>query len=77
MVVEAILILVILFGITQAVSNYFKSNEVFKNMVEGPWKSLSSMIQNGVWDPKGHTSSKNLHPSYQDRHVSVEGESAK
>lgn len=73
-VIEAILILALLLGLSRVVANYFKSNEVLKQLVSGPWQSLSSMIQNGVWDPKGPNNSKAVHPNQHDRHISVLGD---
>lgn len=75
MIVEAILLMVIFFGVTMAVGKYFKSEEILAQLVSKPWKSLSGMLQNGVWsEPKQGGPS---HPNTHIRHISLEGESAR
>ncbi len=70
-IVEAILIMVVFFGITSLVASQFKDNELIKNLVSGPWVAISSMISNGSWETNV------LHPNYHDRHVTHTGIPAK
>ena len=74
MLVEMLLLMTVLFGLTFAISAYFKNDEVFSKLISGPWQNLSGMIQNGVWAPPA-TAMKN-HPNHHSRHVSVKGMSA-
>jgi hypothetical protein len=71
-ITEAILILVLLLGFTFTVANYFKGQELLKQLVTGPFASLAGVFQNGVWAPpdKGAAS----HPTNHSRHIGVEGE---
>jgi hypothetical protein len=73
-VTEAVLILVLLFGFTFAVANYFRNEEVLKKLVKGPFSYMAGMLQNGVWLPadKGAVS----HPSGHIRHIVIDGEKA-
>ena len=73
-VTEAILVLVLLIGFTFAVANYFKSEELLKKMITGPFTYLSGMLQNGVWQPpdKGAIA----HPTGHFRHVVITGDKA-
>lgn len=73
-VTEAVMILVLLFGFTFAVANYFRNEDILKKMITGPFVYLSGMLQNGVWLPpdKGAPS----HPTGHFRHIVVEGEAA-
>ena len=71
-VVEAVLIMVILLGISTVVASTFRSNEYISNIVSGPWQNLAGMIQNGAWAPP--ESSMQLHPNNNARHRSTRGE---
>lgn len=72
MITEAVLIIVMLMGFTVLVANYFKSNEVLKQLITGPWAHLSGMLQNGVWaTPQAGAL---IHPNSHDRHVVITGE---
>lgn len=74
-ITEAILIIVMLVGFTFATANYFKDQEVLKQIITGPWKTLSGMLQNGVWaTPEAGAIS---HPNGHHRHVVIDGEDAK
>lgn len=75
MITEAILILVLLFGFTFLVANYFKNNEVLKQMITGPWQNLAGMLQNGVWaTPEAGAV---IHPNGHTRHIVITGEKAR
>ena len=70
--VEMVLILSLFVTIIYIVSAQFKSNEVFANIISGPWQALSGIIQNGAWKPPDQ--SMGLHPNNNSRHVSLYGE---
>lgn len=74
-ITEAILLIVIFFGMTLAVSQFFVNEEVLARLVKRPWQTLSGVLQNGVWDTPEKSAAS--HPSTHLRHVSLEGESAK
>ena len=70
--IEAVLILVVLLGVSALVAREFRSNEFFVNLVSGPWKKLDGMIQNGVWAEAKN--SYGMHPNHMERHASIRGE---
>jgi hypothetical protein len=74
-IVEAVLIIVMLVGFTFAVANYFKSKEVLKNIITGPFQTLAGMLQNGVWATR--EAGMLSHPSADGRHIVITGEKAK
>lgn len=69
LIVEAVLLMVVLFGITMAVSKYFASEQTLKALVSGPWQNLAGMIQNGSWGTPAATFA--LHPNAHARHISI------
>lgn len=71
-VVEAILIMVILFGVTLSIAAAFKQNSLFAGIIKAPWQNMAGMIQNGAWAPPA--ASMALHPSQHNRHRSLRGE---
>lgn len=75
LIVEAVLIIVMLMGITFTVASYFRNNEVIRQLISGPWANLSGMLQNGIWSPapKGAIA----HPNGDARHITIEGEVAR
>jgi hypothetical protein len=75
MIVEAILIITLTLAITFMVAKYFKDEEVFKSLIQGPWQALAGLLQNGVWGPPAKTNAS--HPTGHFRHIIVEGELAK
>ena len=60
MITEAILILVMLMGVTFAAASYFKDKELLKHLIQDPWQSLAGMLQNGVWGSPDKTNAS--HP---------------
>ncbi len=73
-ITEAILIIVMLVGFTFAVANYFKDQDVLKQIITGPWQTLSGMLQNGVWaTPQAGAI---MHPNGHGRHIVITGEEA-
>ena len=75
LILEAVLILVMLTGFGLAVGNYFKKNEVLRQLVSGPWQNLSGMLQNGVWAPP--KTGAGQHPNGHNRHVVIDGENGR
>jgi hypothetical protein len=74
LIVEAVLIMVVLTAVTFAVGNFFKSQEVFKQLITGPWQSLAGLLQNGVWGSPATTNVS--HPNGHGRHIVITGEPA-
>ncbi len=70
--IEAILIMTVLTSLSIFASRYIKSNELLASVVEGPWRPLQGMIENGVWMSGDKAKAK--HPSQKERHSSNEGE---
>jgi hypothetical protein len=74
MVTEAILIIVILMAVTFTAANYFKSNELLKQVITGPWLLLAGMLEDGEWGAPAQTQINN--PIAQSRHIVILGEPA-
>lgn len=72
MTIEAVLILTMLLGLSTFVANEFRNNELLIKFVQGPWKQISGMAQNGTWGQPGATMAD--HPNNFNRSVSVRGE---
>lgn len=70
--IESILIIIILFVAFVYVSRAFTSEGYLAQLVEGPWKHLDGMIQNGVWETAEN--SYNSHPNHSRRHISIIGD---
>lgn len=75
LIVEAVLIIVMLMGLTMLAANYFKNNELLKQMISGPWQNLAGMLQNGVWASR--SSGAVIHPNSFGRNVVITGENAR
>lgn len=69
---EAVLILVIIVGLTSQISRFAKGQEFVRKLVEGPWEPIRGMIEDGVW--VRYTNSKPLHPNHKIRHQSKSGD---
>lgn len=74
LIVEAILIMVALFAVTLIVANYFKKQDFFQSLIQGPWQSLSGMLENGGWGTPQATMQN--HPNGHFRHIVIVGEFA-
>jgi hypothetical protein len=61
--VEAVLLLVVMMGISMALRQFFASSEFAKSLVSAPWSKLAGMIECGTW--KGCTPGS--HPSTSKR----------
>lgn len=74
LILEAVLIIVILFSVTLAVAKFFNGEELLKQIIGGPWQAVAGMMQNGVWatPDKGAAS----HPNGHFRHIVIQGEPA-
>ena len=70
--IEAILIMTILTSLSIYTSRFIKSNGLVADLVEGPWKPIQGMIENGVW--QSGDKAKEQHPSMKVRHSSNIGE---
>jgi len=75
MMIEGVLIMVVLMGMTLLVARYFKDQELLKKLISGPWVSLAGLLQNGVWLPKDRGTLS--HPNGHTRHITIQGESAR
>ena len=72
MVVEAVLLIVVFFGVLQIVSQSFKDNELIREIVETPYNKIKNMAQNGNWITDPQDSMYN-HPMHLRRHISTQG----
>lgn len=72
MTIEMILIMTILLGIGLAVSNYAKEKGWMSALVEGPWKPMQGMIEEGVWAPTAKA--KSMSPHLVKRRATVTGD---
>jgi hypothetical protein len=70
--IEAILIMTILTAIALSFSRFMKSNNLVADVVEGPWRPIQGMIENGVWE--SGEKAKSHHPSQKSRHSSNQGD---
>lgn len=75
MILEAILIIVMLFAVTGIIASFFRKEEVVKRLISGPWTNLAGMMQNGVWKPAAEGAVS--HPNAHGRHVVIQGDNAK
>ncbi|MCB0422137.1 MAG: hypothetical protein KDD61_14155 [Bdellovibrionales bacterium] len=69
MILEAILILVVLFGATLFIAEKLKSEEAFASVISKPWKSIAGMLENGYWEAP--EASRTRHPNKLNRHISI------
>ena len=74
LIVEAVLIIVLLLAVTFTVANFFKKQELIKQLISGPWQSLAGLIENGVWGTPEKTAVS--HPNGHGRHIVITGEPA-
>lgn len=70
MVVEAVLLMTVLLGMTMAVSKFLHQSQIAQKLTSEPWARLSGMIECGVW--KSCQSGVALHPSSRDRNLSLD-----
>lgn len=71
MTIEAILMAIILTSVAMALSRTARESGFVASLVEGPWKPIQGMIEDGVWVRAG--ASKAYNPHLKDRHGSFEG----
>jgi hypothetical protein len=69
--IEAILILTVIVAIMLTVYNKAHNDGWMKALVEGPWKPLQGMIEDGVWEKAGTSMADN--PSLKKRHGTNKG----
>lgn len=67
MVVETVLIMVALLGFALLVSNVFRGEELFAQVISAPWRRLDGMIQHGSWAPAEEAML--IHPNQQSIHI--------
>ncbi len=68
-IIEAVLLLTLIVGLWSLFSKIAKQSKWFESMANGPWATISGMIENGVWvqEKKAQT----LHPNHFSRVVSL------
>lgn len=71
-ILESVLIMTILFGFTFMAAQFFKGEELVKQLITGPFANLSGMLQNGVWQPPAVGAAS--HPSHHHRHIVIQGD---
>ena len=71
--IEAMLIMTLLLGFSLSLAKKAKEGEWMKSFIEGPWKPLQGMIEDGVWIAAGN-GSKQVHPHVRARHATIEGD---
>lgn len=64
-IVEAVLMMTLMFGAVYFISQEFKSKNFIAQLVSGPWLSISGMIQNGVWGPPSETTLQHANSFYR------------
>lgn len=67
--IEAVLLLTLLVGMWSLFSRYAKQKKWFDSLVNGPWQSMSGMIETGVWDSPQKARAK--HPNSFNRVISL------
>jgi len=71
LIIEAILIMVLVLGITILLQNQFRDRNIIGSLVAGPWGAVAGMMSNGVW--KSERDGRVIHP--QGNVMSREGDS--
>ncbi len=70
--IEAVLIMVVMVGVFQLITNKFKEDDLIKEYIQKPWQSrVAGMIENGAWGTPDETNP--LHPNRLARHSSIVG----
>lgn len=67
--VEAVLLLTLVVGMWSVFSKFAKQKKWFDSLVNGPWQTMSGMIETGVWLPPQQ--SKPKHPNNFNRVISL------
>lgn len=73
LVVEAILLMIVLLGMSFLVSQYLKDSQFAKKLTAEPWARLTGMIECGTWQ-NCRGGLRGLHPSTGDRIMSLRTE---
>jgi hypothetical protein len=68
--IEALLLMVLLLGISTLISRQLREREYFQSLVTGPWSRLQGMVECGVWEPC--TGQRGLHPNSNTRNISLD-----
>ncbi len=69
LMVEAVLLLTLVVFLWAGFSKFVKRQQWFDSLVNGPWQSISGMIESGVW--KQPSVARNKHPNNFNRMVSL------
>ncbi len=67
--IEAVLLLTLVVGMWSVFTKFAKQKKWFDSLVNGPWQTMSGMIETGVWDPPQKSKSK--HPNSFNRVISL------
>ena len=68
LVVEAVLLMSVLLGITMLVSSFFQKSQLAQKLTFEPWSQLTNMIECGSWSS---CQTAGVHPSTVDRGLSL------
>jgi hypothetical protein len=68
-IIEAVLLLTLVVGMWGLFSKYAKQKKWFESLVNGPWQTMSGMIETGVWETPNKARAK--HPNSFNRVVSL------
>jgi hypothetical protein len=69
LVVEAVLLMTVLLGITFMVTSFLQKSQIAQKFTSEPWARLAGMIECGSW--QSCQGSPGLHPSSRDRNLSL------
>ncbi len=70
LLVEAVLLMVVMIGLTVFINQQLQERRFFQTLVTGPWTRLQGMVECGVWQPcRGQA---DLHPNTRARHISTD-----
>lgn len=64
--IEAIMLIVVLIGVTMAIIRGLKETEVLSRMITSPWQKVAGMAEFGSWNP-ATDSNRKQHPNSYNR----------
>ena len=70
--IEMVLMVATVVFVVVTASQLIKQNEIFAQLVSGPWKSFAGLIQNGVLGSPEKT--MDMHPNQFSRLASIKGQ---
>lgn len=68
--IEAVLLMVLLLGISTLIGRELRQREFFQTLVTGPWARLQGMVECGVWEPC--VGQPGMHPNSNSRNISLD-----